>query len=95
MLGLLLVAGLATVVGRIIYLASVAPAQPESAGGGALSPALSLALPAGAVVRSMSLSGDRLAVHYEAAGAEGIAVLDLRTGRRLASIGIARGASGD
>ncbi len=38
----------------------------------------------------MSLSGNWLAVHYEAAGAEGIAVLDLQTGQTITSVGIKR-----
>lgn len=95
-LGVALFVGLAVVVGRIIYLASAAPAQPgaQTAGAaGAPGPAFSLQLPAGAQVRSMALSGDRLAVHYEAASGEGIAVIDLRTGRPAASIGIERGAA--
>jgi hypothetical protein len=88
-LAVLLVAGLATVIGRIIYLASGKPAQ-RAASGLALAPETSLQLPAGAQVRSISLSGDRLAVHYEAAGAEGIAVLDLLSGRPITAVGIRR-----
>lgn len=84
-LAVLLAAGLATVVGRIIYLASGHKAQPAGTGG-ALRSDLSMQLPAGAVVRSIALSGDRLAVHYDAAGINGIAVLDLRTGEPLASV---------
>jgi hypothetical protein len=38
----------------------------------------------------MSLSGNRLAVHYEAPGAEGIAVLDLQTGETITSVGVSR-----
>lgn len=97
-LGVALFVGLAVVIGRIIYLASAAPAQPgaQTAGSaGAPRPAFSLQLPAGAQVRSMALSGDRLAVHYEAASGEGIAVIDLRTGRPAASIGIERGVAGN
>lgn len=92
-LAVLLFAGLATVIGRIIYLASGQATQPAATV--ATRPELSLQLPAGAQVRSISLSGDRLAVHYEAAGAEGIAVLDLRTGRPAASVGIERAAPRD
>ena len=93
-LGVLIFAGLATAVGRIIYLASAKPAQPVASPASVrLSPAASLHLPAGAQVRSISLSGDRLAVHYEAAGAEGIAVMDLATGQPVAAVGIQRGAA--
>jgi hypothetical protein len=90
-LGVLIFAGLATAVGRIIYLASAKPAQPASSPV-ASAPAASLQLPAGAQVKSISLSGDRLAVHYEASGAEGVAVIDLATGQPVASVGITRAA---
>ncbi len=101
-MGLLIFAGLATIVGRIIYLASGPAAQPPAAdagpasGAGAAVADRALTLPAGAVVRSISLSGDRLAVHYEAAGTEGIAVLDLASGRVLTRVDLPRGGnSGD
>jgi hypothetical protein len=90
-LGVLIFAGLATAVGRMIYLASAKPAQPASSPV-ASAPAASLQLPAGAQVKSISLSGDRLAVHYEASGAEGVAVIDLATGQPVASVGITRAA---
>jgi hypothetical protein len=90
-LAVLIFAGLATVVGRVIYLASRAPTQP-AAPADALGRGQTLALPAGAQIRSMSLSGNRLAIHYEAPGAEGIAVLDLQTGETVTSVGISRGA---
>jgi hypothetical protein len=90
-LGVLIFAGLATAVGRIIYLASAKPAQPVATPASVpLSPGASLQLPAGAQVRSISLSGNRLAVHYEASGAEGVAVIDLATGQPVASVGITR-----
>lgn len=93
-LGVLLFAGLAAIIGRIIYLASVPKAQPGQAGpmvpAAGLRPELSMQLPAGAEVRSISLSGDRLAVHYVAAGAEGISILDLRTGEPVARVGVGR-----
>jgi hypothetical protein len=92
-LGVLIFAGLATAVGRIIYLASAKPAQPvASAASVPLPSGAGLQLPAEAQVRSISLSGDRLAVHYEAQGAEGVAVIDLATGQPVASVGITRAA---
>jgi hypothetical protein len=90
-LAVLLFAGLATVVGRVIYLASRAPTQPAAPADALGGRGQTLALPAGAQIRSMSLSGNRLAVHYEAPGAEGIAVLDLQTGETITSVGISRG----
>ena len=88
-LALLIFAGLAAIAGRIIYLASGASTQP-AAHSLALRPEQILALPRGATVRSVSLSGDRLAVHYEAGGDDGIAVLDLQTGQTVTSVGIER-----
>ena len=68
-LAILLFAGLAAVIGRVIYLASPSATQPAAAPD-ARHPAG--AEPAscrpGAQVRSVSLSGNRLAVHYEVGG---------------------------
>jgi hypothetical protein len=88
-LAVLIFAGLATIIGRVIYLASAPETQP-AAPGPAISPEQSLLLPAGAQVRSVSLSGNRLAVYYEAGGADGIAVLDLQTGRTITSVVLQR-----
>ena len=96
-LAIVLFAGLLLAVARVIYLASAPAAQPATA---ALTPAAtpaptpairpeqSLALPAGAQVRSVSLSGNRLAVHYDVGSASGIAVLDLQTGRTVTNVAI-------
>lgn len=89
-LGLLILVGLGAVLFKILSLAS-APSAPSEAAATLPDRAASetierVALPAGAVVKSVSLSGDRIAVHYEAAGAAGVAVVDLNTGavvRRL------------
>jgi hypothetical protein len=86
-LALLLFAGLAAIVWRVIYLASPSATQPAAAPSPAIRPQQSLGLPPGAVVRSISLSGDRLAVHYEAGAEAGIAVFDLKTGRLVTDIG--------
>ena len=94
-LGLLIVAGIVAVVLRIIYLSSQPAAQQP------VSPAVSeeavdaarLALPAGAVVKSVSLAGDRLAIHYEAAGGAGIAVVDVPSGAVIRQIDVVPGGS--
>jgi len=86
-LALLIFAGLAAVVWRVIYLASPSVTQP-AAPMPAIRPGQRLALPAGAEVRSISLSGSRLAVHYDVDGAAGIAVFDLQTGRMLTDIAV-------
>jgi hypothetical protein len=97
-LGLLIVAGMTAVVLRIIYLSSTPSAQRETseveasaAPAAGLPSADRLALPAGAIVKSVSLSEDRLAVHYEAPTGTGIAVLDLATGAVVRRVDIAPG----
>lgn len=91
-LGLLIVAGLVAVILRIIYLSSTPSAQRATTDAAeAPSAADRLDLPAGAVVKSMSVGGDRLAVHYDAPGGGGIAVLDLATGTVLRRVDIVPG----
>jgi hypothetical protein len=100
-LAILMFAGLLATVARVIYLASAPVAQPATAAltstatpaptpvpTPAIRPEQSLALPAGAQVRSVSLSGNRLAVHYDVGSASGIAILDLQTGRTVTNVAI-------
>jgi hypothetical protein len=96
-LAVLLVSGLALVIGRIIYLASPAPTDDVQVAAPTLAirPEQRLELPAGALVRSVSLSGSRLAVHYDAGGSPGIAVLDLQTGRRITTVVVEPKGSGN
>jgi hypothetical protein len=100
-LAILLFAGLAVAVARVIYLASAPVAQPSASAltpaptpAPAIRPEQSLALPAGAQVRSVSLSGNRLAVHYDTGASSGIAVLDLQTGRTITNVAIETRAAG-
>lgn len=97
-LGLLIVAGLTAVVLRIIYLASNPKPQQGLAPSGEVSQAaapvaalegLQLGLPAGAVVTSLSLDGDRLAVSYQGESGAGIAIVDAKTGARISTFTIA------
>lgn len=86
-LAVLLFAGLLAVAGRVIYLASPSktqPAEPTLA----IRPQQSLALPAGAEMRSIALSGNRIAVHYEVGGRPGIAVFDIETGRMITDVAV-------
>jgi hypothetical protein len=92
-LAILLFAGLAAAIWRVIYLASGRATQPATPAL-AIRPEQSLALPAGAQVRSISLSGDRLAVHYDAGGEAGIAIFDLQTGRKVTDIDVEREPAG-
>lgn len=87
-MGLLIVIGLGAVVFRLARLAS----EP---GSGAIASAQTLTLPSGAAVRSLSLSGQRLAVHYSSPGGEGIALLDVATGRVLSRIRVAPGSGAE
>ena len=83
-LGVLLILGFFTIVARLVYLAA-RPSPPADAPAAA-GTKTSLELPAGANVRTIALSGDRLAVHYDAPSGGGIAVLDVATGRTLARV---------
>ena len=100
-MGLVLVVGTALVISRIIYLATQPLPVASSSPGLALPvamqpgpPALGLvaearlALPAGAKVRTHAISGSLLSVHYEAPGGEGIAIVDLTTGRQVSLVRI-------
>ncbi|MDX2159203.1 MAG: DUF6476 family protein [Hyphomicrobiaceae bacterium] len=76
-MGVILLAGLVAVIGRIVYLVNSGP-RPDAAAGqlsGQLPAAV--ALPAGASIRHIALSGNRLAIHYEAPGGSGIRIVDL------------------
>ena len=88
----ILVAGIALLIGRVIYLARAGAAQAPS-GFAALPilPAMSLPLPAGAAIKSVTASGNRLVVHHSTAdGRETMLVLDLATGQIVSRIAIDR-----
>lgn len=101
-LGLLILAGLGAVFARMAYLASgrgsqaaltaadgdVAASGAAGAARRALVPEAALDLPDGASVRSVSLSGGRLAVQYDAPGGGGIAIVDLETGETISRVRI-------
>ena len=81
-MGLILVIGFLTVLGRILYLyfgtndaSLLAPGQHISGG-----TTTQLALPQGARVTTMSLSGDRLAIYFETTKGNGIKILNTKTG---------------
>jgi hypothetical protein len=91
LLGLLIVAGLVAVIGRVLYLSSRAPAQPETAAQSKRAVAeVPLPLPPGAVVKSTSLFGNRLAVHYEGPEGSAIVVVDLESKAIIARVQIGR-----
>lgn len=88
-MGVVLVLGFITVIARIVYLvnrgsdtgSATAISQP-------LKDAARLALPSGATVRTLSLSGARLAVHYDSPTGSGIVILDLASGTPASRIEI-------
>ena len=95
-MGLAMVVGFVAVIGRIVYLTS-RPTIPAASITGSTLPTIApaalasevrLALPPGAKVRSQSLAGNRLAVHYESPAGEGIIILDLETGRPVSQVTI-------
>jgi hypothetical protein len=96
-MGLMILAGLLAVAWRMVELATgrhntqapsavvTAPARTSSS---AAEPAIpvSVRLPASATVRSTSLSGDKLSVHYETPEGSGVLILDPATGRVLSHV---------
>jgi hypothetical protein len=91
----LLVIGIITLIGRVIYLASAkgdgaaTGAAPVATNQPATAPLLSeatLPLPTGARLVSAQLQTNRLLAHYTGAAGDGLLVLDLSTGRVLSHI---------
>ncbi|MGE0767824.1 MAG: hypothetical protein AB7L90_15280 [Hyphomicrobiaceae bacterium] len=82
-MGIVLLLGFATVIGRIVYLLNAAPKPAPDASEGSVAASaplgspVALALPKGAVVRHLALSGNRLAIHYESPAGAGIRIVDL------------------
>ena len=77
--------GLVAVIGRIIYLMA-RPSGQITSHCGQLTPEIAAPLPGGAHIKSVTLQGDRLAIHYEAAAGAGIVVIDLASGKTLSRV---------
>ncbi len=73
---------------RAAATAPLRPSAPSALSTSAPASPARLALPVGAVVRHISLSGNRLAVQYEAPTGQGIQILDLATGHPVQHIDI-------
>ena len=92
-MGILLVLGFLTVIGRIVYLVSrPSPSLDRPAAAAAVKQDVRLAMPQGAVVRNVSVSGNRLAIHYEWSSGGAVAVVDLATGNVVSTVELAPGA---
>ena len=85
-MGILLVGGFAFVLAAIVYQAS--KGGQSAAGSGALpaGPAGELPIPKDATITSMSLDGDRLALHLQSSAGAEIVVIDVTTGKILARV---------
>lgn len=90
-MGVILLVGFATVIGRIIYLVNSAPetqpATAQSAPSALVAPA-ALSLPKGAVIRHLAISGSRLAIHFEGPSGSGLHIIDMVQGGSAVTIPI-------
>ncbi len=82
-MGVLIAAGVATVVVTIVQRTAGLSAPPVS------QPAL-LAEPDGTRIASVAVGGDRLALHLQGGGPDRVVLLDARTGQVLLRAGLAR-----
>ena len=84
----LIVAGIGAIAFKMLAF-TASPRAPASGTQAAIAtPAgeIALELPKGAKVVSVSVSGNRLAVHHESPTGTGIAIIDIDTGRRIADV---------
>ena len=84
-MGILLVGGFAFVLAAIVYQATQG-GQDGAAGAGVAGVEAELPIPKDATVTSLSLDGDRLALHLNSAAGPEIAVVDLKSGKVIARI---------
>ena len=92
-MGILLVGGFALVMAAIVYQASKLGDKKAAVQEGAPAAMVAegaLALPPDAEVVSMTLDGDRLALHLKTSTGAEIAVIDVGTGRVLSRIRLGR-----
>lgn len=87
-MGVLILLGLGAVAVRVLQFSKPSGGETSLSAISAASPAgeIGMELPKGARVVSVSLSGDRLAVHHESPAGTGITIIDLATGRRIADV---------
>lgn len=93
-MGVILLLGFATVIGRIVYLLNASPKPPPAASSTASEISASVAtsapieLPRGAIIRHVAISGNQLAIHYEAPSGAGIRIFDLAAPQRSITLPI-------
>ena len=98
-MGVILLLGFATVIGRIVYLLNAAPKPPPAASSTAseisaseisasVATSAPIELPRGAIIRHVAISGNRLAIHYEAPSGAGIRIFDLAAPQRSITLPI-------
>lgn len=86
-MGLLILLGLGAVALKIVTGGGAQQASGSATS--ILAPSggeIAVELPPGAKVVSVSVSGNRLAVHHESPAGTGIAIIDLDTGRRVVDV---------
>ena len=92
-MGVVLIAGIVALIGRVAYLAQRNNAPVTSgvvASGQKLVTGARVELPAGAVLKSSTLAGDRLVVTYSDASGDGVVIADLTTGQTISRVRIER-----
>ena len=86
-MGILLVGGFAFVLAAIVYQASRG-GQGGAGGAAGAGVETDLPIPKDATVTSLSLDGDRLALHLQSSAGPEIVVVDLKSGKVVARIGL-------
>lgn len=85
-MGLLMLAGLGAIAYKIIAGSARGTGGTVTAISGTPGGEIAVELPKGAKVVSVSVSGNRLALHHESPAGTGIAIIDLDTGRRVLDV---------
>ncbi len=100
-LGVILIAGFAAVIGRIVYLAlqtvqeeatpKVTAPVPATTSTTLFRKEAAISLPAGAKIEHMAVGADTLAIHYRNADGQGILIIDPASGKTKRHLRMAPG----
>ena len=88
-MGVILILGFVAVIGRIVWLVNSTPKPTAPAAAPVATPLAApapIALPKGASIRHVALSGSRLAIHYESPEGSGIRIVDLVPGGQAITV---------